>query len=82
MQTHEWMEEEKLWLVRYLYQSDLAKLLEDESAPLQHAVFRGHDEEQIRWKLTEWLRLVLHEEAHIKSVELLPPNALIANLVP
>ena len=79
--TNERMEEEKLWLVRYIYKNDLAELSENESAPLGHAVFCARSEEQVCQKLTAWLRLVLHEEAHIESVELLPPNALIANPV-
>ena len=77
MQTPYRKEKKKLWLVRYLYKNDLAEPLEQESAPPGHAIFRASDEEQACRKLTAWLRLVLHEEAQVESVELLPPNALM-----
>jgi hypothetical protein len=76
MQKHEWIEQEKLWVVRYISQSDLAALPEGGSVPLGHALFRAGDEEQVRQKLTAWLHLVLHEEAIVESVELLPADAL------
>ena len=74
-------EEEQLWLVRYLYKKDLAELSESGNDPLGYAVFRASDEAQVCQKLTTWLRLVLHEEAQVESVELLPPNALICTPV-
>jgi hypothetical protein len=64
-------EEEQLWVVRYLTQSDLAALPES-----GYAVFRACNEEQVHQKFTAWLRLVVHEEARIESVQLLSPNAL------
>jgi hypothetical protein len=71
MQKHERIEEEKLWVVRYIYKGDLAALADG-----GHALFRASDEEQVCRKLTAWLHLVLHEEAIIESVELLPSDAL------
>jgi len=76
MQTKERVEDEKLWLVRYMYKNDLTELSESRNVPLGHALLRGCDEVQVSKKLTYWLSAVLHEEASIESVELLPPNAL------
>jgi L-arabinose isomerase len=67
----ETIEEEKLWVVRYIYKSDLAA-----SPESGHALFRASDEEQACNKLTTWLHLVRHQEAIIESVELLPSHAL------
>lgn len=75
MQTHERFEEERLWLARYIYKNEAAAH-NNRCTPVGHAIFRAYDKEQVRQKLTAWLRLVLHEEATILSIDLMPPGCL------
>jgi hypothetical protein len=70
--------EQRLWLVQYVSESDLAALPEGENAPLGHAVLRAPDEEMARLKFIAWSRWVLFEQVWIESVELLPSFPLKA----